>query len=198
MTELINKLKKRRSYREFETETFDINMIVEAIEAAKYAPNGANKQPWTFCIVKSPEIKKEIRVQSEIIETTFHKNISDTWQSDLQPLKVNTEKAFLEQAPYLIVIFVHKYQYDKSGNRTNVYYPDISIGIATGILISVLTDIGLDILTYTPSPNLFLKDVLKRPDNERPYLVLACGKGSRDYSPPKISKKSNDEVIKIY
>ena len=198
MAELINKLKKRRSYREFETETFDIKILIEAIEAAKFAPNGANKQPWTFCIVENPKIKKEIRLQAELIEAKFHKNISNTWGSDLKPLKVNTEKPFLEQAPYLIVIFVHKYQFDNLGNRTNVYYPDISIGIATGMLITVLTDLGIDILTYTPSPNLFLKDILKRPDNERPYLVLACGKGSKDYVLPKITKKSNEEVIKIY
>ncbi len=198
MTALINKLKKRRSYRKFETETFDIEILIEAIEAAKYAPNGANKQPWTFCIVKNPKIKREIRLQAELIEKSFHKNISNTWQSDLKPLEVNTEKPFLEEAPYLIVIFLHRYQYDKTGNRTNVYYPDISVGIATGMLIAVLTDLGLDILTYTPSPNQFLKDILQRPDNEKPYLVLACGKGSKNYTPPKITKKSNDEIIKIY
>ncbi len=198
MSNLVNKLKQRRSYREFETETFDIQILIDAIEAAKHAPNGANKQPWTFCIVKDPEIKKQIRAQSELVESSFYKKISDTWQSDLNHLSVNTEKPFLEQAPYLIVIFKHSFQFDNEGNRTNVYYPDISIGIATGILISALTDFGIDILTYTPSPNQFLKDILKRPENEKPFLVLVCGKGSKNYKLPKITKKSNEEIIKIY
>lgn len=195
---LIEKLKQRRSYREFESESFDIQLIIDAIEAAKYAPNGANKQPWTFCIIKNPEIKKEIRVQSEKVETEFYQRITDEWKSDLNPLKVNTNKSFLEVAPYLIVIFKHLFQYDQNNHQTKVYYPDISVGIATGMLISVLTDMGLDTLTYTPSPNSFLSDILKRPDNERPYLIIVVGKGSSSYQLPEITKKANEDIIKIY
>ncbi len=195
---LIEKLKQRRSYRAFDTESFDIQILINAIEAAKYAPSGANKQPWTFCIVQDPKIKKEIRKQSELTESVFYEKISNEWQSDLEPLAVTTEKPFLEQAPYLIVIFKHIFQYDDNNNSTRVYYPDISVGIATGMLITVLTDLGLDVLTYSPAPNLFLKDILKRPENERPYLILVCGKGSKSYKLPEITKKSNEEVIKIY
>jgi nitroreductase len=198
MSQLIKKLKQRRSYREFETESFDIQILIDAIEAAKYAPNGANKQPWTFCIIQDPEIKKQIRIESELLETKFYQEISNEWASDLEPLQVNSSKPFLEQAPYLIVIFKHTFQFDELGNRTKVYFPDISIGIATGMLISVLTDLDLDVLTYTPSPNLFLRDLLHRPTNEKPYMILVCGKGSKDYIPPKIKKKTNDEIIKIY
>lgn len=196
--DLINKLKKRRSYREFNTEDFDVQILVDAIEAAKYSPSGANKQPWFFCIVKDHKIKREIRIEAEKIENKFYENISNKWQSDLIQLNVNVKKPFLENAPYLIVIFKQIYQVDESGNRTNVYFPDKSVGIATGMLIALLTDLGIDILTYTPSPNLFLKDILKRPDNERPYLVLVCGKGSKTYKLPNITKKSNDKVMKIY
>ena len=102
---LTEKLKKRRSYREFESKSFDIQLLINAIDAAKHAPNGANKQPWTFCIIKDPKIKKEIRTQAEKIEQTFYEKISDEWQSDLDHLHVNTQKPFLESAPYLIVIF---------------------------------------------------------------------------------------------
>lgn len=198
MSELTEKLRQRRSYREFEPESFDIQYLIDAIEAAKHAPSGANKQPWTFCIVQDPAIKKGIRTQAEIVERKFHKNIPGEWKENLKPLNVNTNKPFLEQAPYLIVVFKHLYQLDASGKHTKVYYPDISIGISTGMLISVLTDMGIDVLTYTPSPNVFLKKILKRPDNETPYLVLVCGKGSKQYQFPDIEKKSNAEVIKIY
>jgi len=195
---LIDKLKQRRSYREFEPETFDIQILIDAIDATKYAPNGANKQPWTFCIIKDPKIKKEIRDAAEKIETTFYKKISEEWQSDLNHLMVDTNKSFLEEAPYLIVIFKHLYQYDQNNNITKVYYPDISVGIATGMLISILTDLELDILTYTPSPNAFLSDILKRPKNEKPYLILVVGKGSKNYKLPNITKKETKDILKIY
>ena len=195
---LIEKLKKRRSYREFEDETFDIQLLIDAIEAAKYAPNGANKQPWTFCIIKSEKIKKEIRLEAEKIETAFYQKISDEWQNDLNHLNVDTSKPFLEKAPYLIVIFKHVFQYDENQKKTKVYYPNISVGIATGMLISALTDLNLDILTYTPSPNAFLSSILKRPDNEKPYLILAVGKGSKTYQLPKITKKDTKDILKIY
>ena len=195
---LIEKLKQRRSYREFKTESFDIQLLIDAIEAAKYAPNGANKQPWTFCIVKNAEIKREIRRQAENIEMDFYKNISDKWKDDLEHLKVNTKKPFLEEAPYLIVVFKHSYQFDENNQRTNVYYPEISVGIATGMLISVLTDQGLDVLTYTPSPNTFLSNILKRPKNEKPYLIIVVGKGSKSYNLPTITKKATKDIIKIY
>lgn len=196
--DLISKLKQRRSYREFESEAFDIQILVDAIEAAKYSPSGANKQPWTFCIVKDPSIKKTIREHAETSELKFHQTISPSWKSDLVPLKVTSSKPFLEQAPYLIVIYKHIFQFDEQGNHVNVYYPDISVGIATGMLIAVLTDLGLDILTYTPPDLQFLSDILQRPKNEKPYLILVCGKGSKSYKLPQISKKTNEEVIRIY
>ncbi len=195
---LLEKLKNRRSYRKFDQETFDIQLLIDAIEAAKYAPNGANKQPWTFCIIKDPKIKSEIRLQSEEIEKTFYEKISDQWQKDLDHLNVDTQKPFLEQAPYLIVVFQHLYQFDKNGEKTKVYFSDKSVGIATGMLIAALTDLNIDILTYTPSPNQFLSDILKRPVNEKPYLIIVCGKGSKSYKLPDITKKTNDEIIKIY
>ncbi len=198
MSEFTQKMKARRSYRKYDSQPIDLNIIIDSIEAAKHSPSGANKQPWTFCIVKDEAIKKDIRKQSEKTEIEFYKNISYDWQEDLSHLNVNTSKPFLEEAPYLIVIFKHTYQVDNEGNRSKVYYPDTSIGIATGILISALTDYGVDILTYTPQPNMFLSDILNRPDNEKPYLILVCGKGSKSYKLPEITKKSNDEIIKIY
>ncbi len=196
--ELIEKLKKRRSYREFETETFDIQLLIDAIGAAKYAPSGANKQPWTFCIVKNPEIKKEIRRQAEIAESAFYKKIPLHWQTDLDYLNLTIEKPFLEEAPYLIVVFKQVYQFDSEGNEGKVYYPEMSVGIATGMLITVLTDMGLDLLTYTPSSDGFLTEVLDRPENEKPFIILVVGKGSKNYTLPLVTRKSDEEVIKIY
>lgn len=198
MSEFTSKMKRRRSYRKYESSEIDLDIIIDAIEAAKHAPSGANKQPWTFCVVKDDTIKKEIRLKSENTEKEFYQKISDQWLNDLDHLNVNTSKPFLEEASYLIVIFKHTYEMDEQGHKSNVYYPDISIGLATGILISALTDYGLDILTYTPQPNLFLKEILKRPDNEKPYLILVCGKGASDYKLPKITKKTNKDIMKIY
>jgi len=198
MNSFIEALKNRRSYRKFDSNQFDIEIIISAIEAAKHSPSGANKQPWVFCIVKDPEIKSKIREESEKAEAAFYQNIPSVWEQDLEKLNVDVEKPFLEEAPYLIVVFKQTYQYDENGNNTPVYFPDKSVGIATGILIAALTGMGIQTLTYTPSPNKFLADILERPENETPYMVIVCGKGAKDYKLPNITKKTNDEVIIIY
>lgn len=198
MTPFQEKLTKRRSYRQFENAKIDIQRMIDALTAAKHAPSGANKQPWTFCLIQDPLVKQQIRQASETVEARFYQKITKTWADDLATLKTAVTKPFLEEAPYLIVIFKHLYQLDKNGEKTKVYYPDISVGIATGMLISSLTDDDIDTLTYTPSDMRFLKDILKRPSHEKPYMILVCGKGDRGYQLPEIKKKANDEVIKIY
>jgi len=48
-------------------------------------------------------------------------------------------------------------------------------GIAVGLLVTALHLAGLATLTHTPSPMGFLNDILGRPANERPSLVLVTG-----------------------
>lgn len=186
---------KKRTYREFSDESVSIDVIKDCIEVALRAPSGANQQPWTFCIVQSDEMKSKIRHFSELEEQKFYsKDSLEDWHKALDHLEVDVSKPFLEEAPYLIVIFYHKSNID----GTNTYYASKSTGLASGMLISALHQVGLDSLTYTPQNMKFLLELLDRPDNEAPYLILAVGKGSENYKLPDITKKPTSETIKIY
>lgn len=193
--ELKNLFQTKRTYREFSNEEIPVEVIQNCIEVALRAPSGANQQPWTFCVVQSPEVKSKIRHYSELEEQKFYsKEALEDWHEALDHLHVDTSKPFLEDAPYLIAIFYHKANKDGS----NTYYASKSTGLATGMLIAALHQVGIASLTYTPQNMKFMTDILQRPDYEVPYLILAVGKGSEDYELPDITKKPTTETIQIY
>ncbi len=196
--DILNEHINRRSTREFSSEHVDIEIIRDCIKTANLAPNGANMQPWHFVIVKDNAIKKELREKCQEIEKTFYEEkISKQWANDLAPLNVDYQKPFLEQAPYLIVIFKQMYTTDNQGIRHSNYYVTESCSIAIGFLISSLHRLGISSLTYTPAPIEFLKSYFKRPDGEVPVMILAVGKSSKNYQAPDINKKSFDEIATI-
>ena len=193
--EFCEMMSKRRSIRSFSNEKFDIKLIRTAILTAGTAPSGANKQPWRFVIVESPEIKKEIRTAAEKEEKeSYERRMPQSWLDDLAALGTNWEKEFLEIAPYLIVVFKVDYLKIDSEIKKH-YYVNESVGIATGILLSALNNIGLATLTHTPSPMNFLQKVLKRPSNEKPYLLIPVGYPAEDAVVPDIHRKKLDEII---
>ena len=171
-----NLIKKRRSVRDFKKDVIDFTIIKNAILAAGTAPNGANLQPWHFVIIKNKLIKKKIRMAAEIEEKEFYdKKAPKEWLEALKPLGTDKNKSFLEEAPYLIAVFEKKYSI-KNRKKVKNYYVKESVGIATGILISCLHFSGLSMLTHTPSPMNFLNTILKRPVNEKPFVLLVVGK----------------------
>ena len=190
-------MKKRRSIREFSPEIFDVKLLEYAIKTAGTAPSGANKQPWKFIIVKSPEIKKEIRIAAEKEEReSYERRMPQSWLDDLAPLGTDWHKEFLEIAPYLIVVF--KVDYLKVDNELKKhYYVNESVGLATGILLASLQNMGLVTLTHTPSPMNFLQKILNRPSNEKPYLLIPVGYPSVNAEVPDISKKDVNEIMEI-
>ena len=195
-----NKIKKRRSVRNFQNKSFDISIIKNSILAAGSAPNGANLQPWHFVIIKNNKIKNKIRLAAEKEEKNFYNyKAPKEWLKALEPLGTNSEKNFLEEAPYLIVVFEKKYELLK-GKKIKNYYVKESVGIATGILISCLHLSGLSMLTHTPSPMNFLNKILKRPKNEKPFVILVLGYPKEDCKIPKFakSKKKFNEISTIF
>ena len=168
-------IKERRSVREFTNKKIDINIIKNAILSAGTAPNGANLQPWHFVIIKDKKIKKQIRIAAEREEGEFYSSKAPKeWLKALEPLGTNKNKEFLEVAPIIIAIFEKKYSI-KNKKKIKNYYVRESVGIATGILISCLHYSGLCMLTHTPSPMNFLNRILKRPPNEKPFVLLVIG-----------------------
>ena len=195
-----NLIKKRRSVRDFKKDVIDFEIIQNAILAAGTAPNGANLQPWHFVVIKNKSIKKKIRMAAEIEEKEFYeKKAPKEWLEALKPLGTDKNKSFLEEAPYLIAIFEKKRSI-KNKKKVKNYYVKESVGIATGILISCLHFSGLSMLTHTPSPMNFLNKILKRPVNEKPFVLLVVGKPKDNCMIPVFAtkKKSFNKISSIF
>ena len=195
-----NFIKKRRSVRDFKKDIIDFEIIQNAILAAGTAPNGANLQPWHFVVIKNKSIKKKIRKAAEIEEKEFYeKKAPKEWLEALKPLGTDKNKSFLEEAPYLIAVFEKKYSI-KNKNKIKNYYVKESVGIATGILITCLHISGLSMLTHTPSPMNFLNSILKRPVNEKPFVLLVVGKPKDNCMIPVYAtkKKTFNKISSIF
>ena len=187
--EFYNKIKERRTVREFQTKKIDFDIIRNAILAAGTAPNGANLQPWQFVIIKNKNIKKKIRIAAEKEEEAFYNGKAPKeWLKALEPLGTDHNKEFIEKAPYLIAIFEKKYSL-KGKNKVKNYYVKESVGIATGILISCLHFSGIAMLTHTPNPMTFLNKILKRPNNEKPFVLLILGYPTTNCNVPIFAKQ---------
>lgn len=152
-------------------------------------------QPWHFAVVSDPEVKAKIRVAAEAEEREFYAHRAPReWLEALALLGTDENKPFLETAPYLIAIFVQRYGLAPDGRKVPHYYPTESVGIATGILITAIHSAGLVSLTHTPSPMGFLNEILDRPSNERPFLLLVVGYPADDAVVPDIARKSLNEI----
>lgn len=194
--EFAQEMSWRRTVRHFSEEKVPYSIIQNCLRAAGRAPSGANQQPWHFVVVSDPQVKVEIRQAAEAEEKRFYEQrATEEWLAALQPLGTDWQKPFLERAPYLIAIFVQNYGVSASGERSKHYYPVESVGIATGILITALHHAGLATLTHTPSPMGFLNQILDRPSNERPFLLLVTGFPTEDATVPAIEKKDLTEFV---
>jgi nitroreductase len=185
----------RRSVRQFSDAPVPIDAIRTAIHAAGQAPSGANKQPWKFALVTDPEVKRKIRIAAENEEVEFYRRRAPSgWLKDLQPFGTGPDKPYLETAPALIVVLG-----ETSGpNEEQHYYVKESVGLATGFLLAALHSAGFATLTHTPSPMGFLCDVLDRPVNERPFLLIPVGYPAEDCEVPDVQRKSLDEILVEY
>ena len=187
--------RRRRSVRHFSRRRVPREVIETCLRSAGSAPSGANLQPWHFVVVESPDIKRRIRAAAEKEEREFYASRAPrAWLDALAPLGTDSNKPFLEDAPYLIVIFEKRYDVAAAGTRVKHYYSGESTGIATGLLITALSHSGLATLTHTPSPMKFLSEILDRPETERPFLILVAGYPSEDALVPNITKKSLEEI----
>ena len=189
------KMRRRRTVREFSDRPVPKDVIESCILAAGAAPNGANRQPWRFVMVGDPELKSRIREAAEEEERQFYEEKAPKeWLDALEHLGTDENKPFLEDAPWLIVIFAESYEVLSDGTKAKNYYVTESVGIATGMLITALHYAGLVTLTHTPSPMKFLNHLPDRPDNERAFLVLVCGYPEEGATVPEITKKSIEDI----
>ena len=185
----------RRTVRHFSDRPVAREIIEACLAVAGSAPSGANLQPWHFVVISDPHIKQQIRVGAEKEEHEFYTSRApQEWLDALAPLGTDANKPFLETAPYLIAIFAQSFGLLPDGRKVKNYYVSESVGIATGMLITALHNAGLAALTHTPSPMGFLNEILKRPVNEKPYLLLVTGHPAAAATVPNISRKPLHEI----
>ncbi len=184
-----DELARRRTVRDFAPTPVPRAVIEHGLRAAGTAPSGANQQPWRFVAVSDPDIKRRIREAAEDEERSFYEHRApEPWLEALAPLGTDADKPFLETAPWLIAVFYQRFALDEEGVKHKRYYPHESVGIATGMLIAALHRAGLATLTHTPSPMKFLNDILERPRNEMPYLLLVVGHPAEGCRVPDIQR----------
>lgn len=188
-------VRRRRSVREFSSDPVPDQVVELAIRAAASAPSGANMQPWKFVVVRDAELKRKIRAAAEAEEKeSYERRMTDEWLAALAPLGTDWHKEFLELAPLLIVVFREEYHLDGDA-KVHHYYVGESVGIASGILLAALNAAGLATLTHTPSPMGFLREILGRPVNEKPYLLIPVGYPAEGATVPRIRKKDLGDVM---
>lgn len=188
----------RRTVRDFSSRPVDRQLIDQILKIASTAPSGAHKQPWTFCVVSNPDLKRQIREAAEKEEyENYHGRMPQDWLDDLAALGTDWKKPFLETAPYLIVVFKKSYDLVNGSKKKN-YYVQESVGLACGFLIAAIHYVGLVCLTHTPSPMNFLQEILNRPEHEKPFLLIPVGFAADSVSVPALKRKTLEEIAVYY
>ncbi len=197
----LNEIKRRHTVRDFTDKTVPREVMENCIAAAGRAPSGANHQPWFFCLVGDPVLKREIRFAAEEEERAFYGGRAGAeWLEALEPIGTDAEKPFLETAPWLIPVFAQRRGGVEKGMDKKNYYIHESVGIACGFLIAALHHAGLAVLTHTPNPMSFLNEKLGRPATEKPYLLIVAGHPAPDAPVPNhaLNKKPLSTIMKVY
>lgn len=189
------RIRTRRSVRAFSPRPVAREIIEYALRAAGTAPSGANMQPWHYVAIADLDLKKKIRIAAEQEEKEFYTHrASEEWLKALEPLGTDENKPFLETAPWLIAVFLKKFSFDAQGRRLKNYYTAESVGISCGFLLCALHWAGLATLTHTPSPMKFLNGLLRRPKDERPYMLIVAGYPAENAMVPVIGKEPLDRI----
>ena len=192
----LEQMRERRTVREFSPEPLPVELIENAIATAGTAPSGAHQQPWTFVVISDPDVKRRIRVAAEEEEQrSYEGRMPDEWLEALRRLGTDWRKPHIEEAPYLIVVFEQAYGIHADGTKFKHYYVRESVGIAVGFLLASLHQAGLATLTHTPSPMGFVREILERPENERPYVLVPVGYPAAGCTVPDLERKALEEIL---
>jgi iodotyrosine deiodinase len=189
-------MRRRRSVRDFSSEPVPVELVENAIATAGTAPSGAHQQPWTFVLVSDRERKRRIREAAEEEERrNYESRMPDEWLEALRRLGTDWRKPHIEDAPYLVVAFEQAYGLGPDGTKVKHYYVRESVGIAVGLLLASLHEAGLATLTHTPSPMGFLREILGRPENERPFALIPVGYPAEGCTVPALRRKPLAEIL---
>ncbi len=95
---------KRRSIRRFKQDEVSENALNRILEAARWAPSGANLQPWKFIVVTKPETKARIADTC----TEYSKEVWKSFASDtarfLGSRGGTWDKSYMKNVPILLAV----------------------------------------------------------------------------------------------
>ena len=189
----------RRTTRHFSNREVPRELIELAIKTASTAPSGAHLQPWTFVAISNPEVKAQIREAAEAEERkTYSERMPEAWAEVLRPLGTDHVKEHLSDAPWIVVVFRQSKRQRDSGEWGPTYYAQESCGIAAGLFIAAIHNMGLTTLTHTPSPMGFLRDILNRPEHEHAMLVMSVGYPDEGAKVPNLDRKSLENISEFF
>lgn len=192
----LESMRARRTVRQFSSEPVPYELVENAIATAATAPSGAHQQPWTFVVVSDPEVKRQIREAAEEEERrSYESRMPDEWLEALRRLGTDWQKSHIEDAPYVVVVFEQAFGVRSDGSKIKHYYVKESVGIAVGLLLASLHEAGLATLTHTPSPMGFLREILGRPENERPYVLVPVGYPADSCVVPDLERKPLEDIL---
>ena len=197
-SDFLELMQARRSVRRFSSEPVPWELVENALLVAGTAPSGAHQQPWTFVVVSDPETKRRLREGAEAEERDFYeRRATPEWKEAIAPIGTDWVKTHITDAPYVIVVFEQPWRPGDDGTKIKHYYVRESVGIAVGFLLAALQAAGLCALTHTPSPMGFLREILGRPEHERPFILIPIGYPADDAEVPDLERKALEDIAVI-
>jgi len=193
-------MQARRSVRDFSDAAVPRELIELAVSVANTAPSGAHQQPWTFVAVSNADMKRRIREAAEAEERENYDGgrLPDAWREAIAPLGTDANKPFLETAPWLVILFAQKSTPMPDGSLRKNYYVNESVGIACGMFLSAVHQMGLASLTHTPNPMGFLTEICQRPATERPYVLMPIGYPAAGCEVPALQRKPLEDALVVF
>jgi nitroreductase len=193
--QLLELVKQRRSIRSFKPDPVPDEYIDKIIEAARWAPSGANSQPWQFVVIRKPELKNQI-MEYVIEQNKFMFRIEDIRPPEQ---RFSMVPAGWKSAPVFILVL--------GDPRLKEAYPAYTTllrgqetfisSLASGFLYMVLavTSLGLGGQWVSgvsgPYAQAFIKQFLGIPQQMAVYDMLAVGFPDMEPKPRVVREKKD-------
>jgi 5,6-dimethylbenzimidazole synthase len=194
--EFLELVKTRRSVRRYKTDPIPDGYVEKVIEAARWAPSGANGQPWEFIVVKDAATKLKIAEAHAKIRTEQY-YIEQTRLPELQHLMLTSFPEGLPEAiidaPVLIVVcgdrrvtqtsVLSAYFMSGEGSVDGVYLKNIANATYSLLLAATALGIGSQWFSMVGQLEELLKPILGVPPFIQLHTIVPLGYPEKASSP---------------
>jgi 5,6-dimethylbenzimidazole synthase len=182
--EFLELVKMRRSVRAFTDEPVPDEVVDRVIEAARWAPSGANSQPWEFIVIRDQATKDQMAVWARELQEMFHqaeltRPAELRWPSAARPVS----DAVFKTSPVLILVVGDPRVSKSFPLLTYVERQEANLvsALASAFLYMTLAATSLGLGSHWASlvgsayPSTMIRDLLGIPDEYRIYDMLGLG-----------------------